>query len=284
MFPTFPFDLSLCSFLVPSLPAAVSGVMAPVSFNQIAPFESPSFTSESLSDVYSAIASATQRRMSAMQATPQLVAPAYATRPSSNGKFQLVADAWCISVAGNKLAELRFVKIDGAKSNIINAWIFPSQPNQHPVFAAELIGVNDVTRVAFIDIQTPALNSKTTATVESLTRPIAQRYASLPCDEPAPDWAICESTGNYTYSRGASGSNLKRVSDCYFNYLDCYLNECLKPAAVNSLVSKTSAQQLHDYQMHHMEHSPGKKFLGNLFGHDWTHQFMTEFLFAKAKD
>ncbi len=291
MFPTFPFDLSLCSFLVPTFPAAISNVVPAPAAKQVAAVESTNVVTESLAEVYRTIATATRRRMSAMQAIPTPVASAFATRGSLNSKFTLTADAWRITAARRTIAEVRFVKIDGAKSNIINAWIFPLAPAQTPVFAAELIGVNDVTRVAFIDIQTPALSGQAAVRVKSMTRPLAQRYATLPCDEPAPGWATCESTGNFTYARGASNADLQRISDCYFDYLDCYIDHFMEspplatpPATDSGQMARTAAEQLHSYQLHHMEHSPGKKFLGNLFGNDWTHQFMTDFLFAETKE
>ena len=70
----------------------------------------------------------------------QLMVPAaFAERQSINGKFALTAESWQIKVAGSELC-LRMVKIDGAKSNIINTWIFPADARRLPVFAAELIG------------------------------------------------------------------------------------------------------------------------------------------------
>ncbi len=283
MFPTFPFDLSLSNFWLPAFPAVVSGAVAPTS--QVNPCETLACTPNivTLAEAYTVIADQTRQRLQARQATPCIVPSKYASRTSTNGKFQLVAEAWQLHSHATQVAELRLVKIDGAKSNIINAWVFPAQPTQVPVFAAELIGVSDVTRVAFIDIQVPVVNQTVRQCVQHKTKPLAERYANLPCDEAAPQWATCDSAGNFTYARGVTGPDNARISACYFDYLDCYLSEFLGSAPSIDQADPKAAERLQAYQLHHMEHSPGKKFLGNLFGHDWTHTFMTNFLFAKME-
>ena len=288
MFPTFPYDVSLCNFDLPFFASGVSNAVATsVPFHATPAFDTATH-GLTLAETYSAIATKTRQRMRAMQATELTVAKEYCARTSTNGKFELTGEAWQIQSSGKPIAELRLVKIDGAKSNIINAWIFPAQPTHAPVFAAELIGVNDVTRVAFIDIQTPAADPLIRQRVQHKTKPIAERFAMLPCDEAAPTWATCDSAGYFTYSRGAGQAETERISECYFGYLDCYLNECLGdaraklPKAVDT-VHEQAVARLAAYQLHHMEHSPGKKFLGNLFGHEWTHEFMTNFLFAKLE-
>ena len=214
----------------------------------------------------------------------------WANRDSINGKFALHAQSWQLRIAGPKrtaipIATLRMVYIRGQKNEIINTWIFPVRCDAIPVYAAELIAVNGVTRVAFVDIQTPGLNDRSAEEVAELTAPLAARFSMLPCDESAPDWAIAETGGNFTYARKADASWNSTIQDCYLSYLDTYMDsftsslDTKQMAATSEDVDKT--EQLSCYQKHHMESSPGKKFLGSLFGVEWTDTFLTNFLFSK---
>ena len=172
------------------------------------------------------------------------------------------------------------MKIDGAKSNIINTWIFPADARWLPVFAAELIGVGDAVRVAFVDVQVPVSGARTEH-LEQQLESVARAFDSLPCDEEAPDWATDASLGHFTYARQVPDQQLSSIRACYLDYLNLYLNYVCC-AEVQSKAGSIAAARatLHAYQLHHMQHSPGKKFLGNLFGVDWTERFMLDFLFT----
>ncbi len=226
------------------------------------------------------LADTTSHMMLSHDARPLEVPDIYAQRASLNGRFRLTAHAWSIQHCTGP-AHLRMVRIDGAQSQIINSWIFPSDPRQRPVFAAELIGVGDKLRVAFVDIQQP-VDVAIRNDFRLHLADIAQRYRNLPCDESAPDWAIAASLGSYTYSRNVGLNALADIELCYLDYLRAYLgaehpiDESL-PAEQNL---ESARSQLHEYQLHHMHSSPGHKFLGNLFGVEWTERFMLDFLFT----
>ncbi len=234
-----------------------------------------------VAECFRSLAQATEQRMRAQPATQLVVPHAFAERTSLNTKFVLCAQAWRFESRLGE-AELRLVKIDGAKSNIINAWIFPADPRRCPVYAAELIGVGENVRVAFIDIQAP-LRSAASAELHMQVQSVAGKFKQLPCDEAAPDWAIDASLGHYTYARQVPASQLAQIHTAYLAYLDTYLNHVNRPvpAVSHQVELQAGVQQLTAYQLHHMHHSPGQKFLGNLFGIQWTEQFMLDFLFAQ---
>ena len=180
------------------------------------------------------------------------------------------------------------VYIQGPKNQIINTWIFPNRPKQMPVFAAELIAVGDEVRVAFVDVQVPVIGSSAVLEDTSLmTSGIAARFSGLPCNEAPPVWAIESSQGNYTYARNVPISSFSKVEECYRSYLDTYLSAFVnkKVGVVLSELKRDehAIDELHQYQHHHMQSSPGNKFLSKLFGPDWTESFMREFLFAKPR-
>ncbi|XZE19250.1 hypothetical protein SH449x_004567 [Pirellulaceae bacterium SH449] len=211
-----------------------------------------------------------------------------ARRESLHGKIDLEAYQWGILVGGKELASLRMVYIHGPKNQIINTWIFPNRPNRMPVYAAELIAVGTEVRVAFVDVQVPVISDASLLEdTQFLTGTIAPRFADLPCNELPPDWAVDASQGNYTYARNIPSTSLPHVEDCYLAYMDAYLYGYAAGNVASEILGhkrdEASIDTLHQYQYHHMEHSPGNKFLSKLFGADWTEKFMRDFLFAKPQ-
>ena len=216
------------------------------------------------------------------------IPPEFIKRESLHGKIELSASQWAIQVSSKTIASLRMVYIQGPKNQIINTWIFPNRPKQMPVFAAELIAVGDEVRVAFVDLQVPVIGSSAVLEDTSLmTSGIAARFSGLPCNEAPPVWAIESSQGNYTYARNVPISSFSKVEECYRAYLDTYLGAFVnkKVGVVLSDLNRDehAIDELHHYQHHHMQSSPGNKFLSKLFGPDWTESFMREFLFAKPR-
>ncbi|MCU0714594.1 MAG: phytochromobilin:ferredoxin oxidoreductase [Pirellula sp.] len=213
----------------------------------------------------------------------------YADRQSTNGKFQLNAREWGLISSGTDslLAVARSVSIRSSKNAILNTWIFPVNCLLTPVFAAELICIAGVHRVAFIDIQTPGLNPERREEVSAITSPLSTKYTVLPSDNEPPSWATADSTGNFSYARNAGPEWSSIVANCYQDYLSVYLSGVLSHdrSQSRSIVSTAESDAvLSAYQIHHMHSSPGKKFLDNLFTSDWTDDFMNGFLFTLPKE
>lgn len=209
-------------------------------------------------------------------------------RESLHGKIELHASQWSLQAGRKSIGSVRMVYIHGAKNQIINTWIFPNRPDHMPVFAAELIAVGAEVRVVFVDIQVPVVRTRSILDdVSLLTNGIAARYLDLACNEAPPMWATESSQGHFTYARNVPVSQLCRVEECYQAYLDAYLNAFTNRITGTGLSDRKRDEsvldELHKYQHHHMESSPGNKFLSKLFGADWTDSFMREFLFAKPR-
>jgi hypothetical protein len=229
----------------------------------------------------------TTKFMNRQHAISETISGEFSKRMSLNSKMTLNAKEWTLQSENQPLGQLRMVHIQGAKNAIINTWIFPNHPTKMPVFAAELIAVGNATKVAFVDIQVPVLSQAVADDVASLTAALSIRFTSLPCNETAPDWATNASQGNFTYARDVPNEQLSTVEDCYLSYLDTYLRAFVSDEAAAEVAKSARNEEaidaLQEYQVHHMEHSPGNKFLDKLFGSEWTESFMKNFLFAKPR-
>jgi len=234
---------------------------------------------------FEALARYTGDSMRHIHAAQVSIKDSFAEKRSTNERFLLTSQEWTLTARRRSLATLRMVYIKGAKTEIINTWIFPKRSDLMPVYAAELISVGGIHRIAFVDIQVPGLRPFEKEEVGFLTAPLATRFSVLPFDEPPPAWATDSSQGNFAFARQADASWTSMIQDCYCSYLETYLNAYAVGSTARTIAKNSTTEdatiQLATYQQHHMEHSPGSKFLSNLFGHEWTQSFLTNFVFSK---
>lgn len=209
-------------------------------------------------------------------------------RTSKNGRFHLEASAWRLEREATPLADVRMVLITGSKNTIINTWAFPYRPDHTPVFAAELIALAGAPRLTFMDIQIPALRTVIAESVQAATRDLPERYRSLRIDEIPPAWAIEATAGNYLFARQQSAERFPTICQAYLAMLERYLQRFVatdvlsaSPLATNTNGMHDALDTLHAYQIHHLHSSPGKVFLGKVFGEVWTESFLTDFLFQR---
>ncbi len=233
----------------------------------------------------------TLQRLQLVGACETGIPPKFSKHASINNKFHLTACEWLLGdgfeTIGASSATARCVYIRGLKTEILNTWIFPRQCDVLPVFAAELILVGGVVRVAFIDIQTPYQSLPLMHRVHQVTQALYQNYSGLRSSEAPPNWAIEASMGNYMYVRQGDSKTFPLICDCYEDYLEAALRlyDQINRSNTSMATNETSsADCLHAYQIHHMNSSPGKKFLSNLFGEDWTLRFLENFLFARIEE
>jgi hypothetical protein len=213
---------------------------------------------------------------------PLSLTGAHACRDSLNGRFRLTACAWELTRHGSCVAEVRMVLIAGTTNEIINTWIFPHDAASDPVFASELIAMANAPRLTFMDIQVPGLKDEFQSTVAAHAALVRHQFSDLVIDEVPPAWAIDATQGHFLFSRAASSQQFPRIQAGYLALLDSYLDLLAETQTrVLGVVDRSAARQtLHDYQLHHLEHSPGGTFLSKVFGQDWTHDFLNSFLFT----
>jgi len=205
-------------------------------------------------------------------------------QPSINGKFRLWASEINVVKHNRHIATCRMVLIQGSSNEIINTWVFPTNPMQHPVFAAELIAMARAPRLSFIDVQVPALQSNFKPNVRQIAKRVRQQFPELLIDEVPPEWAIAESEGQYVFSRSLDQAFFASIAACYQAYLSAYFGYLDDSQAIAAGIpaSHAALTELQHYQDHHRISSPGGTFLGKLFGEDWTDAFLQNFLFTGA--
>ncbi len=171
----------------------------------------------------------------------------------------------------------------GPRAEIINLMIYPNNTIQVPVFAVELILFGKVPRVAVIDLQPCAglrRSPKLTALVEVALQGQHRYFQSLlsPGGD-LPDWALDYFTPWAIYSRPQELAELPHLISGFESYLQIWMEHFL-PQETPEL---HQPDDLREYQHHHVENTPGRKFLTTSFGSEWTEAYLSEFMYAHGE-
>lgn len=175
------------------------------------------------------------------------------------------------------IGELRATRIESRNASIFNVMIFPYHSGTTPVFASEIVRFGNAIRAAVIDLQ-PLTQSAQRLLAEGNHLPrLARVAAAFPSGGPLPQWCA-----DY-FSEGALWSrmeNLDRADALLFAYEE-YLRAWTRLATAGEVRTETDAH-VAEYKRHHIEHSPGLKFLHKLFGAEWTESFLWNGMYRGA--
>lgn len=222
---------------------------------------------------FAALWDATRARLEPLGLTDAPPDPGLAAR---GGRMRLTAARWLVGPAERPVADCRIVRILGAAAEIVNAMIFPTDPARLPVFASELLAFGGRPRLTFLDLQTPGLAADLRPLVAERTRAVSERFADLPRDPEPPGWAVAHSPGGHLFTRTDDPEHAPALGEAFAAYLGAWAD-----LAAEAVVAPDACRlaALSEYKREHVAHSPGKVFLGKVFGDEWTERFLNEFLY-----
>lgn len=157
--------------------------------------------------------------------------------------------------------------------------IYPGQPELVPVFAVELIVFGQLPRVAVIDLQPAAGldNGPLRAEVDQHLQTVWMRYQGrLSHGGELPSWAEQHFTRYCIYARPQTLQQLPHVILAFRAYFRVWRDHFL--VREDGLVGE-NLSALTQYQSHHVENTPGRKFLHTSFGLDWTESYLRNFMY-----
>jgi hypothetical protein len=225
---------------------------------------------------YSTLWGITRARLERLGVADAPLDPDFSTR---GGRMQLTAARWRVGGGPVPIAECRIVRILGAAADIFNVMIFPTDPNRLPVFAAELLAFGGRPRLTFLDLQTPGLMPALRDPVADATRQVSDRFPDVPRDREPPGWAVAYSPGGYLFTRTDAPEHAPTLAAAFEAYLTAWSDLAAdRRTEVRPNTAGTTA--LSRYKTEHVAHSPGKLFLGKVFGGGWSDRFLSEFLYG----
>jgi hypothetical protein len=190
----------------------------------------------------------------------------------------------------HKRATARSTYIFGPKVEIFNVMGFPANPTSAPVYASEIIHFANAPRVIVIDVQpvwSPELQETKHQNLMTQLATVKHKYKTLPSGGELPDWCKDFFTPHCIYSRPNDFSVSDKIAEAHLDYLKLWLENWIE-TTVNETNGKTSTdsdspsyvEQLREYKHHHVANSPGTKYLGRVFGDEWTDDYLNRFMYA----
>lgn len=173
---------------------------------------------------------------------------------------------WGTSARGAYLA--------GPRAEIINLMIYPANPARVPVYAAELVVFGRQPRVVVIDLQPveKPLREEVDLSLFALGRRWNERFGD---GGELPEWAREHFTPGCLYSRPEGLDCLADCQPALEDYFEAWTGYFPREAQPGS-----GREALAAYQRHHVEHTPGRRFLTTSFGSEWTERYLSEFMYA----
>ena len=215
---------------------------------------------------------ATVEQLASFTSHQQATSPEFSRRVSPGKRGDTVLEFHDLILEGK--ATLRSTHIEGPNAAIFNTMIFPSDVDHCPVFASEIVSFGGKPQVAVIDLQ-PLGNARLRRDVEEKLATLADRYGELPGSGEVPDWCEDYFTTHAIFSRPKSSEYDDVLLRAYADYLQVFV-DYLKAAGSCSLPDPRTRE----YKDHHVANNPGLKFLGRMFGEQWTLDFLNNAMYA----
>lgn len=212
---------------------------------------------------------------------------------SQAGFWQEAVEAEFAERSGNRAALLksrrwlhsrgldaRCCLIASPQAEILNLMIFSSAADACPVFASEIILFGSKIRVAVIDHQSPDRQMPLRKEIEAKLGALQARYQpQLTPGGELPEWAKAHFTSACIYCRPSTPEETPVVEQAFEDYLQMWVADWLPRSA-----PEPAAQEiLSAYQFHHVENTPGRPFLSQVFGAEWTEKYLRQFMYAPLR-
>ncbi len=194
-------------------------------------------------------------------------------------ELRLRSSAW-VSPAGS---EAKCAYLCGPRAEILNLMIYPRHCVEVPVFAVELILFGQQPRVAVVDLQAVqglAGNPGLGARLHTEMAPVHRQFSlGLGAGGDLPPWAEEHFTPWAIYSRPQSMAELPQILQAATSYLDLWLSRFYP----DERATCSDQPALRQYQQHHLENTPGRRFLVTSFGSDWTEDYLARFMYPAGE-
>jgi hypothetical protein len=164
-------------------------------------------------------------------------------------------------------ADLRFTGIQGKSTSIFSLMVFPHHADRVPIFASEFVVFGGIVRAAVADIQ--SVGEHAAAAARAPLGRLGSRWRHLQASGPLPEWCREHFTPESVFVLRAGVASLDTLDEALEDFLDEYVR-LLREAPRGY----AAADHCRAYKDHHIEHTPGRRYLTRFFGGDWCEAFL----------
>jgi len=204
---------------------------------------------------------------------PSIYATVICDLPS--GTIQLRNQFVCL----NQLGEVRHVAIHGEKVDIINLFFYPQPKWDLPLFTMEIVVIGQRPLVGVIDIVNvlPQMSS-----AEKAQAILSQAHVDFPQLHQANDlpawYQACCSCLDF-FIRPNDFEELGLFQQAYLQVWQQFIELLHAPTPLSPHQIAAHEQNINTYKHQHRDNAPGLPFMEHSFGAEWTHDYLTHYLF-----
>ena len=175
------------------------------------------------------------------------------------------------------VGELRATLIEGRNADIFNVMIFPFDSDRNSVFASEIVRFGGAIRAAVIDLQPLTDTARQSLLGNKDFNSLRRIACQFPSGGDLPAWCQDYFTPSALWSRMENLDQLQYLRAAFSTYLRVWLNSIRIETSVEA-----DSDRVAEYKRHHIEHSPGLKFLYKQYGSEWTQDFLWNGMYRGA--
>lgn len=175
----------------------------------------------------------------------------------------------------------RYALIRGRQVEVFNLMVFPADPDGCPLFVAEVVHFGDKVRVVLIDHQAADPQCALQKTAGSLLDSVLREFSGfLTTGKDMPEWSMEHASTGCLFAHPASPDETAVVEKAFAAYWNFWLDRWQDTVGIQV----RNQQSVREYCCDHLKNYPGRPFLANIFGAEWTEQFLSKFLYAPLSD
>ena len=205
-------------------------------------------------------------------------------RVSERGRTPATIRSWCYQCP--ELRKIRYTYIDaGESAQVFNSVIYPSHPYELPLLGIDFLSFGKVKNLIVMDFQ-PLFQDE--AYLERYIHPLKalhDRYPDLAQNLEMKFYDANQYFSKYLLFAKTDPDTVKtRVLAAFKDYLQLYwqLLDAATPFTDAQNIQRV-VQAQRDYDQYSAERDPAAGLFNSYFGHDWSEQFLYEFLFEEAQ-
>ena len=202
---------------------------------------------------------------------------------SKRGKTPAMIESWCYE--SPQFRKIRYSYINaGEKAQIFNSVIYPNHQYDLPLLGIDFLAFGKKKILVVLDFQ-PLFRDK--AYMDKYIEPmrkIRDKYDELAQDLPMRFYDANQYFSPYLlFARTDADTVVNRLFPAYKEFIQLYWEiseKAEKLSEPNAIERIIEAQK--DYDQYSAERDPASGLFNSYFGHEWSEQFLYEFLFEDA--
>ena len=176
--------------------------------------------------------------------------------------------------------QLRIAHTHAPKINIIAVFFFPEYCCQLPVYSMEFVMLGQKPIIALMDtvcLVEPMPISKATKSFMAKAHADYSEFNKL---EELPQWFKECRSGDEFFYRPLDAKEFLRLGEIHLSLIKnlTKLFQAVKP--FDEVHGNSHKVLLESYKKHHKINSPGIRLMNRSFGEDWTHEYLSAYLFG----